>query len=147
MPQRDSFDSLNPRPFIRALSYREFLTPLCLSLLFTALIKSLAYLLHSSSNWVTLVLFCLFMILNHVFYKAEHLRSNNFIGRNLHDYIFLLAFSLLMGLFRIVKGQSFSLDIGHSVLALFTLVFMTMIFEGLVSLCRRGLNLLGWRIL
>jgi len=147
MSQKDPFDSFDPRPFIKTLSYREFLTPFCLVLAHLSLISVFDYLFHGFYNWILLVSLCCLIILNHVFYKAEHLRSNNFIGRNLHDYIFLLIFVCLATVYNMVMGKSISFDMGFSVFVFFLSIFVIMLFEAFVSLCRRGLNLLGWQIL
>jgi hypothetical protein len=89
------------REFFRTLSYREFVTAFSLALLLFALIAVLQYLAHY--DWYTDYGAGLFVatvvtifILNHVFYRREHKRANNFIGRNFADYLLLFTTWLIV---------------------------------------------------
>jgi hypothetical protein len=154
--ERDLADQIfSIRNFIRTLSYREFVTSLSLALLLLAVYSLLDY--YSNEDWIEnnesvikWTLFCLLLPINHIFYKVEHKRPNNFIGRNFHDYIFLLLFILLYKLRLLLYGSSLSLGIeGIGGVIVFLLVFIitVMLFELAVAILKRGLTLLRWQIL
>jgi hypothetical protein len=146
------FDTKN---FVRTLSYREFITSLSLALLLLAVYSILDY--YADEDWVvnnasTLkwMLFCILIPINHIFYKADHKRPNNFIGRNFHDYIFLLLFLSLYRLRLFFYGSDFSFGVagvGDAVAFILMFIIIVMLFELAVAIVKRGLKLLRWQIL
>src|SRR4051794_14025407 len=96
------------REFFRTLSYREFITAFSLSLLLFAWIAVLQYLAHY--DWYTdyatilfIMLVAIIFILNHVFYRREHRRANNFIGRNFADYLLFFITWLVVEVAYVVR--------------------------------------------
>lgn len=153
---RDLADQVfNTRDFVRTLSYREFVTSLSLALLLLAIYSLLDY--YANEEWIEnnvlsikWILFCILIPINHIFYKAEHKRPNNFIGRNFHDYIFILLFVLLYKLRLFLYGSSLSFGVegvGSAVVFILMFIIMVMLFELGVAIFKRGLKWLRWQIL
>lgn len=154
--ERDFADqTFSTRNFLRTLSYREFITSLSLALLLLAFYRTLDY--YSNENWIEnnesllkLTLFCIILPLNHIFYKAEHKRQNNFIGRNLHDYIFLLLFVALYKLQLFFMGTSLTFGvegIGTVIVFLLVIVILVVVLELGVAIIKRVLRFLRWQVL
>ena len=100
------------REFFRTLSYREFITALCLALLLFAALSTINYLEHydwfdSYGRALTIALVVMIFTLNHVFYKKEHSRSNNYIGRNLADNLLFLTTYLIFEAVYFVRTGTF----------------------------------------
>jgi hypothetical protein len=96
----DLFISFKSRLVLRSLSYRDFLTSVALGLLLHAFFEVLAYysseeLFEHRTSSIRMTLFVLFLALNHIVYKSEHKRSNNFIGRVIHDLIFIAIYAII----------------------------------------------------
>lgn len=154
--ERDFADQVfSTRYFVRTLSYREFVTSLSLALFLLAIYALLDY--YSNEDWIEgnestikWTLFCILIPINHIFYKIEHKRPNNFIGRNFHDYIFLLLFVSLYKLRLFIYGSSLSFGVegvGSVIVFILMFIIMVMVFELGVALFKRGLKLLRWQIL
>lgn len=147
--------AFSTRDFVRTLSYREFVTSLSLALLLLAIYSLLDY--YANEEWIEnnvlsikWILFCILIPINHIFYKAEHKRPNNFIGRNFHDYIFILLFVLLYKLRLFLYGSSLSFGVkgvGSAVVFILMFIIMVMLFELGVAILKRGLKWLRWQIL
>lgn len=153
---RDLADQVfSTRNFVRTLSYREFVTSLSLALLLLAIYSLLDYYSNEdriANNETTIkwVLFCILIPVNHIFYKVEHKRPNNFIGRNFHDYIFLLLFVSLYKLRLFFYGSTLSFGVegvGTAIVFILMFIIMVMLFELGVAILKRGLKLLRWQIL
>ena len=153
---RDLVDRvISRKDFVRTLSYREFATSLSLALLIIALHTLLDYYWDDwLSNYEQVIKWSLFGILalmNHVFYKVEHKRSNNFIGRNFHDYIFFLTYIALYWLKSFLYGSnlSFGVDgVGSAIGILLALIIVVIVFELAISILKRVLTkLFRWQIL
>ncbi len=154
--ERDLADQIfSPRDFSRTLSYREFLSSLSLALLLLALCAVVDY--YDNEDWIAnnesaikWTLICVLLPVNHIFYKVEHKRSNNFIGRNFHDYIFIFLFVVLHKLRLFLYGLGLSIGIegvGGAIVLLLVFIIMVMLFELAVAILKRGLNFLRWQIL
>lgn len=148
-------DSFDFKPFFRVLSYRDFLTSFTLALLVIAIQEVLQY--YADETWLSeiysslaLPVFLLILPINHILYKIEHKRSNNFIGRNLHDIIFILAYlavDLLYSYFLSGIYQSrFDGEIGTAIFLIVAIVIFTMSFETVIAILKRLLNLVRWQI-
>lgn len=154
--ERDLADqTFSTRSFLRTLSYREFITSLSLALLLLAFYRLLDY--YSNEDWIgnngaliKWTLFCIILPLNHVFYKAEHKRQNNFVGRNLHDYIFLVFLVAIYKLQLFLMGTSLTFGIeGVGTVIVFVLVFimLVVVLELGIAIIKRLLSILRWRVL
>lgn len=148
-------ESFFAKPFIRTISYREFLTSLSLVLLLLAFYTVIDY--YSDEHWIennySLLKYGLLAIIipaNHIIYKSEHKRPNNFIGRNLHDYIFLIFFIALYNLQLLINGSALTFDvknIGILIILLMVLIFLIMVFELLVAILKRLLRFFKWQLI
>lgn len=154
--ERDLADQVfSTRNFLRTLSYREFITSLSLALLLLAFYRILDY--YSNEDWIEdneflfmWTLFCIILPLNHVFYKTEHKRQNNFIGRNLHDYIFLLLFiaSYKLQLFLMGTSLTFGIEgVGTVIVFLLVFIILVVVLELGVAIIKRVLRFLRWQAL
>ncbi len=148
-------ESFFARPFIRALSHREFVTSLSLVLLLLAFYSVIDY--YANEDWIqdnySLLKSCLLAIIipiNHIIYKSEHKRPNNFIGRNLHDWIFLILFISLYNLQLWIHGNTLSFGVknaGGLIILIMVLIFLIMVFELLVAILKRLLRFFKWQII
>jgi hypothetical protein len=150
----DLFQSFNPKPFARTLSYRDFITSLSFALLFLAWHRILHY--YSSENWMQSNEYflrvgglALLIPANHVLYRLEHRRSNNFIGRNFHDYIFLMLTAVVFKLHAYLFGLVWSLQANtvSAIVSLNLAIFLILIFEAFLSLLKRLLNKVKWHVI
>lgn len=143
------------RNFVRTLSYREFITSLSLVLLFFAVRKILSY--YSNEDWVgnygapiQYVLMCILVPLNHAFYKIDHKRPNNFIGRNLHDYILVLVFIVVYKadlFYRLGSLDFASNGIGIGIGIFIASIVMIMMFELAITTVKHIIKYFGWQVL
>ena len=142
--ETDYSQVFNPKLFLRTFSYREVLSSFTLAVLNFTFIKVLKYSdIHFSSLTVGFIMF-IPLTLNHVLYKIEHKRSNNFIGRNFQDYIFLIFTLVISAIYVWYKENSYSsFDPGFII----SFIFFALLFECLIALVKRILNLMKWRIL
>jgi hypothetical protein len=143
--QSESIDSLNLRPFLRTISYREFLTSLSLILLLTAIFAVMQFFAFWL-NMEYLIIVFLSMPLNHIVYRIEHKRSNNFIGRILHDLIFTAIYLILLLISVKIKGQPFLFDLENIVFNFFLFIVLVGSYEIIVEFVRPVLARRGWQI-
>src|SRR5687767_7896207 len=133
MPAKPNIDySFSIRPYVRSLSYREFLTCSSIALLQIAAFDAIDY--SSDNDWtifnvslVKTLSFFIFIFLNHIFYKLEHKRANNFIGRNIHDYIFVLLVFAMSKIKLLMAGNDVTISvngIGSAIAMTITAVFL-----------------------
>jgi hypothetical protein len=132
-------------PFIRSLSYREFLTSLCLALFFLAYSEILFYysderMLKGLIGVLHIIGFITLVFINHIIYKLEHRRPNDFMGRSIIDVFFIITIILIKYTYTLLveKGHSYTLNsngIGAFVIIIF-IVFLVLLFESIVSLLR-----------
>jgi hypothetical protein len=149
----DLFISFKFRLFLRSLSYRDFLTSVALGLLIQAFFEVLAYysseeLLEHRTSSIGRTLFVIFLALNHIVYKAEHKRSNNFIGRVIHDLIFIAGYTIInVGLkFLIGIRLSYSTTFLSALGIVIALLVAAIFFEICVAIVKRLLMLFKWQI-
>lgn len=135
--------SFNFRPFFRAFSIRDVLTAFSIALLYFTVLKVLSYAEVDFPAYVYAFILIIPFILNHVVYKIEHHRPNNFVGRNIQDYIFLIGYWLVSFLHTLIFNKTFSIDV-KSVAYFIVIVFIS---ECLVALIKRLLTLMKWQIL
>lgn len=148
-------DCLTLDPFLRELGYKDFVTSACLALLLLALAQIISYFSYDLSsegiwNSIKLTLFLLITPCNHIVYKIEHERSNNFMGRCVHDLIFVVMVFTIKKIYSyILSGLFFqSVDDGLSIIfLLISLSVVVMLFEVVVAILKRILRRLRWEIL
>lgn len=146
-------DSFSTKHFIRTFSHREVVTSFSLALLLLSLFYIVDY--YREVDWdervVKWILFVITLPVNHIIYKAEHHRSNNFIGRSFHDYIFAIIFIPLYMIVRYtVHGVVFSFDGSLIILipgSVIILAFIIACFELVIALLKRMLNFFKWQII
>jgi len=150
MHTKDPFlASLEVKPFFNALSYRDFLTPISLSVFIMALIKTFEF-VGLDDYWdlsYTMILIAfLFMPINHIVYRLEHKRQNNYMGRVIHDITFILLLIVIMQIHYFILTSGFMLmDSSFSFVILIFIILMG--YELLIALLKRLLNLFSWQIL
>jgi hypothetical protein len=147
--------SFSTREFMRTVSPRDLLTSFSLALLLMACFDITDYYLfddwvddnESVIKWTSLLFI---MPMNHVFYRAEHKRPNNFIGRNIHDHIFLLLFAMLTTMKLFLYGTSFEYsasELSNILPAVIVVIIWVILFELLIAIIKRILKLVRWQIL
>lgn len=146
---------LNPRPFIRTFSYRDILTSFSLALLLWSFIELINYysderLIRDIYGKLKLIGVASIVIANHIVYKIEHGRSNNFIGRSIHVMMFVLIVTIMIPVYKLLTESSYSFTFNLNLWDLFfTLFFMSafiVLFETLLTLFKALLNLFKWQI-
>jgi hypothetical protein len=147
--------AFSKKSFMRTLSYREFFTSFSLALFLLACYMLLDYYgsedwVRSNFSWVIWVIIPIVLLFNHVFYKIEHGRSNNFIGRSLHDVIFLLSWLGFYLLSSLYQGVTVSFPFANEfsvILPVIVGALVIVLFESLVACLKWLLRLAGWQIL
>ena len=120
------------RPFFRTLSYREFLTSISIALLALALIGIINYysderfLVDVHSTWRLYTILFVF-IANHIIYKQEHKRSNNFLGRYINDLFLLVLMILLTVTYKFILGDTYTLPTANGVLSIIIIISVILI--------------------
>lgn len=149
----DLFISFSLRSFLRSFSYRDVLTSVALSLLLRALIDVLHYYAYEEFfenriDTIIRVLFCLFLCLNHIVYKSEHRRPNNFIGRVALDLIFIISYFVVMFIQNYLQGNvvTYESTVGGVIAIILAVFVLLVIFEICLAILKRLLNLLKWRL-
>jgi hypothetical protein len=138
-----SFDSVK---FRRAFSYRDVLTSLSLALSFMAIGEILNYysneeVLEDIVGQLIMAFTIVPLILNHVIYRGEHKRSNNYIGRVMHSFMLLAFVWIIKTVQLFLAGESISDRINDLILGWLLLFFVLMLFEFLVAILKRILLL------
>jgi hypothetical protein len=144
--QSESIDSLNLRPFLRTLSYREYTTSISLGFLSMAILA----ILEHYGFWLNseyLIFIISFMPIGHIVYKIEHKRSNNFVGRVLHDTGFIFIFFILKFIWIKMKREQFHFDLDNVIFNFFLFIILLLIYEVIIGVIKRGLKISGWQIL
>ena len=145
MPAKE-FDSFDLKPFLRTLSYREFLTSLTTVLILLAGVAIKTYLTGFTSHTTVRIFIPVCFFIGHIVYRVEHRRSNRFIGRFILDIVSLLLF-LLLSQILIDDNSTFFPEEQDMIFIFFLILILIGVFEFLVSLFRKLLNSFGWQIL
>lgn len=122
--------SLDYSTFFRTLSYREFLTSISTALFGLAIIEIIDY--YSSelffrdtyTTWKLATVFFIFLV-NHIMYRHEHKRSNNFLGRSINDLLLFVSLMLLSISYKFMVGGTLDFRIDNPVLGSIFLVTLT----------------------
>lgn len=146
--------SFDPKDFFRTFSYREVLTALCLTLMFWALIGWIFY--CRVYDWYPafrgVLIVATFMgtvVLNHIFYKREHRRPNNYMGRTFTDYLLFLFIWIAAELINLESFGELTIhdvDPGVIVLAIMFVIFWTILLELVLAGVKRLLNKFKCRV-
>lgn len=134
-------------PFVRALSYRDFLSAAVLCLVLIASNSVLDFLDINVSVLVVIISVFFSIVLLHVVYRLEHRRSNNFAGRLFHDVIYFLMLFILSKLNGWYETGELYLELDDPVTAIFGFLILIFLLEGIMALLQRLFNVLRWQIL
>lgn len=121
---------LDYSPFFRTLSYREFLTSISIALFGLAIIEIFDYysderfFIDTHRTWKLATIFFIFLV-NHIMYRYEHKRSNNFIGRSINDLLLFVSLMLLSISYKFMVGGTLDFRIDNPVLGSIILVTLT----------------------
>ena len=155
VPDKNSstdWQSFNTALFFRSLSYRDFVTSFSLVIFYLAFSEILNYysderFIENTEVYFLWSCFILLIIFNHVLYKIEHRRSNNYIGRWLHDVIFLFTYFLVMGIHKFIALGSYNFSAGeNAVIAIFFMLIVIFIFEFILEIIKQVLGLFKWQL-
>lgn len=149
----DLFVSFKLRLFLRSLSYRDFLTSIALGLLLHAFFEVLAYysseeIFEHRASSIRMTLFFIFLALNHIVYKSEHKRSNNFIGRVIHNLIFIAVYAIINVGHKLLIGAhlNYSATFLSTLGIIITILVAAIIIELGVAIVKRLFILIKWQI-
>lgn len=125
--------SFDYHPFFRTLSYREFLTSISLALFYLAIFEIIDYYSderffedsHGTWKWYTLIFV---FLINHIIYRFEHNRSNNFIGRAINDFILLISIFLIRSCYALIMDISYDFSVDNGVIGVVLTVFILPFF-------------------
>jgi len=138
---------METKSFFRTFSYREVLSAVMLATVVLATVRTFDYLEMPLSNFVAGASSFLIVVFLHVLYRLEHKRSNTFAGRIIHDMIYLILLVLLTQAFSWYKYRELSFDSSPTLTTVFSLCFVMILIEGLISLLKRLLDFLRWQVL
>lgn len=152
---QDASVSFSTKEFVRSLSYRDLFTPFSLALLLVALGKGVSYLsflpwVESYNPLIIATTVVMIALVNHVVYKIEHRRPNNFIGRCIQDIVLLLFLFLFATIRDSLSSGTFAIDdfsISGSLALIPGLAIVVTLFELVVAFLKRFLKLVKWQIL
>ncbi|WP_339752645.1 hypothetical protein [Algoriphagus aquimarinus] len=119
--------SFDYRPFFRTLSYREFLTSISIAMFALAVIGIINYysderfFVDAHSTWRLYTILFVFLA-NHIIYRHEHKRSNNFLGRYINDLFLLVSMIILTISYKFIIGDTYTFPIENGVLGIITVI-------------------------
>ena len=128
--------SLDYSPFFRTLSYREFLTSISIVFFGLAIIEIINYysderfFRDTSTTWKLATLLFIFLV-NHIIYRYEHKRSNNFIGRSINDLLLFITLIILSTSYKYLVGGTLEFRIDNPVLG--SIIIVTLTTAGIFS--------------
>jgi hypothetical protein len=134
----NNFENIGLRCFFRTFSYRELLS--IFSLVFFLICLNYleffypnAKIFTNTKYWLLeFFIFFIIMSINHIFYKIEHKRSNNYLGRIIMDVAFFLTLHFLSN----IIGFNRSLDIEIIVVFSFFLLLWELFISGIKQFTR-----------
>ena len=139
--------------FFKTFSFRDIYSAIMVALLYLAINKLLDY--YNDEEWLEdkwyskeIIYLMLSIPLLHIFYKKEHRRSNDFIGRCIHMYLFMVSFIVLKSARDFILYQSID-SVFQGALLFFVpfvlgvvAIFVELFFSGIKGL----FYLFKWRI-
>lgn len=146
----DSLD-FSGKMYFRSFSRREIFTSASLAASVLALYFLTKY--YSGEEWLENNRFLNFWtyllvsyILNHVFYRLEHRRRNNFTGRYLQGVLFLFMVAIFFVAIGLLNNGTFSIEVNNLIVAIIAIVFCIFLLEVALSFLNRFFRLLKWHI-
>ena len=143
----------DPKSFLRAFNSKDVLTAFSSAVLWTALQEGFAF--FKSEDYfdgleigINLLIFFFVFTINHVIYRMDHNRSNNYLGRVLHSLLVLAFFIVIKSLFYSLVDLNFISFIGgHNIWNLLGFIFFISFSELLIGVLRRFFKFIRWEIL
>lgn len=138
--------------FKRSFSYRDILTASSIAILFSAYLALLKFysnerVIENAWTWFILIGFVIALILNHIFYKIEHRRGNDYLARYFFDLIFIAFFQIIQFVYGFYpSAASLSLSTMDGVGVFFVFAILVALFEILLSFIKYILRFFRWEI-
>lgn len=138
--------------YIRAFSKREFMTIISMALLFAACFMIIHYFRHIeiiSENTLLILILCFLLISvkSHVYYRREHKRSNEFLGRVIQSYMLIVVIAILTMFLRTnVWGEDIGVYGEEWLFLPFGLFIIVFCIEVFISFLKIIVNLFKWQI-
>lgn len=154
--RKNSPHPFDPMPYLKSFGKKDLFTILAVSMFIQAITQFSRYYnfepdLNLPKNIITAALITLAMLLAHFFYKKDHNRSNNYLGRCINDTLMFLALSGHIVLYDVIANQGyfypFFEDAGGVLAFTISFFFIALAFEGLVSLFKYIFKSSKWEIL
>ena len=148
-PQPDIDDSFSIKEYRRSLSHRDVFTGFSIALLFVAVMDAVEWAADDTAV-LKVAIFFTFTVVNHVLYKLEHRRPNNFIGRNIQDYIFILLILIITKAKMWAQGYDITFGgnmIGGAVAMIIAIIILVVFLELLIAGLKRILKMAKWQIM
>lgn len=139
--------------FRKTVGFKDLLTWITLALVSMALMQILNYYadepsIENNTIWITISVFLLVMLSNHIIFKATHGCSNNVIGRILHDMAFLFMLLSLQKLYSYIIYESAMIETNNVIAILLIVLIFSFVFEFMVAILKRFLStLFKWEVL
>jgi len=151
-------DSFNLSVFFNSHLSKNLITLVSLGLFFLFLINGYKLYRHETwmienGNLLRLGTSMFILIINHILFKIDHKKSNNFIGRCISDLIFIAFYFMLAKIHGILTNDNYSFLPGEDLLlaSLFLYFFSFTIviasYEVIIAIFKRLLRLVKWEIL
>lgn len=154
-PQKMGIHPFDPTPYLRSWGLKDLITHLSIGTTWLAIFELMIYyssepLIYSIIKVISIGLYLATLVINHVLYRKDHDKSNNYFGRCLSDLGSLVIFGILVTIYHALMSDSFNPLISNPedmiALALsFFLIFMGI--EAIISLFKYLFRFLKWRIL
>lgn len=147
-PPKVTYQKRNKHPYFRTFSSREVWSSLSNAAMIVCIMWLSAEIpLDKMNEWIAVMLllsvFVLIHILNHVFYKIEHKRSNQLLG----GFIQMGMTSTWLFLFMVVRSVHLQIDLDFelSIVIFFIMIFLAFVIEVFTQLVRYILTKLKWQ--
>lgn len=143
--------SLNPLPFFKSYGLKDFLSVSSLCMTILALSQLNVYYasedqIHPVLRPISISLYLVLLLLNHIFHKIDHKKTNTFIGRGINDLIFLIMLAMLSSLHELFTKDRISVIDGLDLQIVVSLIIMILIFESVISLIKYLFQRLNWQL-
>ena len=111
--------AFDPSDFYRTFSHRDVLTVFTMGLLFITLFEIMTFyknepFIEANYKTISLWTFIFLFLLNHIFYKVEHSRSNNLIGRFYMDCLFIFFLIIIPLIYTYLLNQSLDFHLNYN---------------------------------
>lgn len=146
----------NPLPYLKSFGLNDLLTLLSVGMFLQAIAQLSRYYNYEPDLRLTKIIILVSLLvfsilLTHILYKKDHKKANNYLGRCIQDTFLFMAMSIYISLYDAIANQGGYypyFEDGESLLAfVIGMFFISLIFEGLVSLFKFVFRFLKWQIL